>query len=112
MYAFDRATGKRLWFFGNGPRDDGGLLDSQTLILEQFADLPVIIAAGPMSRNGRVTYPVVVIEKERGKLLLNREIPFGNHFHNMVVNMKNGTVDLNRFDLRIYISPEEPEKAE
>ena len=40
LYAFDRGTGKRLWCYGDG------LLENQWLVLEQFADLPVIIAAG------------------------------------------------------------------
>jgi hypothetical protein len=39
---------------------------------------------------------------------LNRSIPYnGNFFHNINVNAKNGTIEVNRFDLRILISPDE-----
>jgi len=103
LYAFDRGTGKRLWNYGNG------LFENQMLILEQFAELPVIIAAGPVtSGNGQPTYPVVIIEKARGRLILERTIPYNNQFfYNLTVNMKNGTIDLNRSDLRIFISPDD-----
>ncbi|MBA4189639.1 MAG: hypothetical protein C0467_16765 [Planctomycetaceae bacterium] len=107
LYAFDRATGKRLWNYGNG------LFENQMLILEQFSDLPVIIAAGPIQRvdNNQQTYQVVVLEKARGKLIFERPVIYnGNFFHNLNVNMKNGTIDLNRYDMRIFISPDESPK--
>jgi len=107
LYAFDRATGKRLWNYGNG------LFENQMLILEQFSELPVIIAAGPMQRDGnpQALYQVVVLEKTRGKLIFERTITHnGNFFHNLTVNLKNGTIDLNRFDLRVMISPDDAPK--
>jgi len=106
LYAFDRITGKRLWSYGDGL----GILENQMLILEQFSELPVIIFAGPMQtqNNRQFTYPVVILEKARGRLILNRTIPYnGNFFHNINVNAKNGIIELNRFDLRIVISPDE-----
>jgi hypothetical protein len=109
IYAFDRTSGKRLWSFGDGL----GLLENQLLILEQFTDLPVIIVAGPVqNQNGQqLTYPVIVLEKARGRLILNRNVQYtGNFFQNVNVNMKNGTIELNRFDVRILISPDEVPK--
>jgi outer membrane protein assembly factor BamB len=108
LYAFDRATGRRLWTYGNG------LLENQMLILEQFAELPVIIAAGPVQRvdNNQQLYQVVIIEKARGKLIFEKPVPNnGNFFHNLNVNLKNGTIDLNRFDIRIEIKPDDAPKS-
>ncbi len=103
LYAFDRTTGKRLWYYGNG------LLENQMVILEQFAELPVIIAAAPMrTPSGQMMYPVVVIEKARGRLIFDRPvINNGNFFMNLNVNLKNGTIDLNRYDVRISITPDD-----
>ncbi|VTT96613.1 oxidoreductase : Uncharacterized protein OS=Blastopirellula marina DSM 3645 GN=DSM3645_24967 PE=4 SV=1: PQQ_2 [Gemmataceae bacterium] len=108
LYAFDRATGRRLWTYGNG------LLENQMLILEQFAELPVIIAAGPVQRvdNNQQLYQVVIIEKARGKLIFEKPVANnGNFFHNLNVNLKNGTIDLNRFDVRIEIKPDDAPKS-
>ena len=107
-YAFERTTGKRLWSFGDGL----GLLENQLLILEQFADLPVIIVAGPVqNQSGQPAYPVLVLEKARGRLILNRNVRYdGNFFQNVNVNMKNGTIELNRYDVRILISPDDVSK--
>jgi hypothetical protein len=106
LYAFDRTTGKRLWHYGNG------LFENQMLVLEQFAELPVIMAASPVrNANNQYTYPVVVIEKARGRLVLERPVTYnGQFFMNMNVNLKNGTIDLNRYDMRIYISPDDGAK--
>lgn len=103
LYAFDRGTGKRLWYFS------AGLFENQSLILEQFAELPVIMAASHIQNpNGPVLYQVVVVEKARGRIIFNRPIPYnGNFFQNLSVNPKNGTIDLNRFDIRIQISPDD-----
>ncbi len=107
LYAFDRMTGKRLWHYGNG------LFEHQMIILERFAELPVILAASPVrTPNGQTMYPVLVIEKERGRLVLNRQvINNGNFFMNMNVNLKNGTIDLNRYDMRIAVTPDDGPKA-
>ncbi len=109
LYTFDRVSGKRLWHYGNG------LFENQMLILEQFSDLPVIIAAGPVmqtNNNNQQSYPVVVLEKDRGKLVFNRTVTFNhNFFHNLSVNLKNGTIDLNRFDIRIFVSPDDTATA-
>lgn len=105
IYAFDRGTSKRLWFYAD-------VLDHQWLVLEQFADLPVIIASAPViGQNNQYTHPVVVIEKERGRLVFNKHVAYnGNLFQALTVDQKNGTISLNRYDTRIYITPEEVKK--
>jgi outer membrane protein assembly factor BamB len=103
MYAFDRGTGRRLWYV-----DD--ILDNQWLILERFADLPVIICAAPtQDKNGnQFYYKAVVIEKEQGAVRFNKGLPNnGNYFQSMTVDWKNGEVNLNRYDVRLKISPAE-----
>ncbi|HVL15865.1 MAG TPA: PQQ-binding-like beta-propeller repeat protein [Gemmata sp.] len=111
LYAFDRASGKRLWYYGNG------LFENQLLILEQFNDVPVIMAASPVMRRNkqggaRYDCPVVVIEKARGRLLYDRAEINNNVFQSMVVNFKNGTIDLHRHDVRVAISPDDASKPE
>ncbi len=108
MYCFDRNTGKRLWF-----TEDASILESQRLILDQFADLPIVVFASPLIEQNnpnvrRVTYKVVIIEKERGKVIFNRGVQHnGNVFQSMSVDPRTGTIDFHRFDLRVSIKPEE-----
>lgn len=106
MYCFDRATAARQWYVED-------VLDNQSVVLERFADLPVVIAASQMAeKNGQVVYKVVVIEKERGMLRLNRGVNNnGNFFQNMSVDTKNGTIDLHRYDMRIHIRPDDEKTA-
>ena len=106
MYCFDRASGARKWFFED-------VLDKQSLVVEQFADLPVIVAAAPIPQgNNGWPYRVVVIEKDRGRLLFNNTMGQGsNFFQNMTVDPKNGTIDLHRYDVRLHISPDDGKPA-
>ena len=103
IYAFDRNTGKRLWTYAD-------VLENQYLVLEQFGELPVLIAAAPVMReNNQYTHAVVVIEKERGRLVFDKNVVYnGNMFQNLTVDQKNGTISMNRYDTRIYITPDEP----
>lgn len=105
IYAFDRGSGKRLWHYAD-------VLDHQWLVLEQFSELPVLIASAPvMNQNNTYTHPVVVIEKERGRLVYNKPVLYnGNFFMNLTVDQKNGTISMNRYDTRIYITPDEVKK--
>jgi hypothetical protein len=102
IYAFDRGSHKRLWVYAD-------VLENQWLVLEQFADLPVLIAAAPVMReNNQYQHMVVVIEKERGRLLFDKPVVYnGNFFMNLHVDPKNGTISMNRYDTRVYITPEE-----
>jgi outer membrane protein assembly factor BamB len=104
LYAFDRATGKRLWAFAD-------IMENQNLVLDQFAEVPVLMATSLLMRDGTNRYntSVVVIEKERGKLVFDRDLVQGGTFFNVTVDHKNGSVSLNRNDLRIHIT-EDPKK--
>jgi hypothetical protein len=105
IYAFDRGSHKRLWVYAD-------VLENQWLVLEQFADLPVLIASAPVMRdNNQYTHAVVVIEKERGRLVFDKPVLYnGNFFQNLTVDQKNGTISMNRYDTRIYITPDEVKK--
>jgi outer membrane protein assembly factor BamB len=107
MYAFDRGTGKRLWC-----QDE--VFENQLVVLEQFADLPVILGiAAQNDRNGGNSYRVVAVEKERGLLRFNKPVTFnGYYFQSLQVDLKNGTVDLHRQDLRIHVAPDTEVKNE
>ncbi|VTR94908.1 oxidoreductase : Pyrrolo-quinoline quinone OS=Pirellula staleyi (strain ATCC 27377 / DSM 6068 / ICPB 4128) GN=Psta_4175 PE=4 SV=1: PQQ_2 [Gemmata massiliana] len=102
IYAFDRGTGKRLWVYE-------GVLDNQQIILEQFNELPVIMAAAvAMNPNGgQYVHNVVVIEKERGRLLFNKPLGYNGNQFNLIVDSKNGTITLNRYDVSVRIQADE-----
>jgi hypothetical protein len=107
LYAFDRVTGKRLWWYGDG------LLENQQLVMDRFAELPVILAAAPMmhrvNNSSTQVHPVVVIEKARGRLLFDNPVVFDHqNFMNLTVDHKNGTIDLRKQNCRIAIMPDEP----
>ena len=91
---------KTLWYV-----DD--LLENQWLILERFADLPVILCAAPVSeKNGTISYKIVVIEKDQGAVRFNKGIPNnGNYFQHMTVDLKSSEINLHRYDLRIRVTP-------
>lgn len=108
VYCFDRGSGKRLWTYAD-------VFENQWLILEQFADMPVLIASAPMymnpQANGQPQHVNVVIEKERGKLLLDKTMQYdGNFFQNLTVDARNGMISLNRYGMRIVISPDDAAK--
>jgi hypothetical protein len=53
-------------------------------------------------------YKVVVIEKASGAVRFKHGLNnTGNFFQGMTVDLKNGTIDLHRFDTRVHISPDE-----
>lgn len=108
VYCFDRGSGKRLWTYAD-------TFENQWLVLEQFADMPVLIASAPMymnpQANGQPQHVNVVIEKERGRLLLDKTVQYdGNFFQNLTVDARNGMISLNRYGLRIVISPDDAKK--
>ncbi|MDB5312310.1 MAG: bamB 1 [Gemmataceae bacterium] len=102
MYAFDRVSGKRLWFVE-------AVFDNQWMLVDRFAELPVIVAAAPMTEaNGNMIYKVVVVEKGTGAVRFRHALNnTGNFFQNMTVDLKNGTIDLHRYDTRVHIGPDE-----
>ena len=53
-------------------------------------------------------HPVVVIEKARGRLLLDKQVRFDHqNFLSLKVDHKNGTIDLTKPMCRIAITPDD-----
>ena len=107
LHCFDRATGRKLWHYD-------GVFENQMLLLDYFGDVPVVCAAAPqLEPNSRqYVYKVVVIEKARGMLLYNNHVVYNSAtFQNVAVDPRAGTVELQRYDVRIHISPDTEAKA-
>jgi outer membrane protein assembly factor BamB/tetratricopeptide (TPR) repeat protein len=93
LYAFDRATGEMRW--------NTNLL-CQTILIERFEDLPVILcsAASVRKTNNPNLGDVGVtatrsIDKHTGKLRYNREmVNMGTPFHTLHVDYRTGAIDL------------------
>jgi tetratricopeptide (TPR) repeat protein len=101
VYAFDRATGKLAWAQGERP------FEHQALILDHFAELPVLVAAVQgADRSGTTAYRVAVVEKDRGLLLFEKSLPPSQPFQAVKIDARNGTVDLCRSDLQVRIMPD------
>ena len=70
LYAFDRGTGKRLWYYGNG------LFENQVASAGAVRrDAGASWPRRRCSRGRTITqniYPVVVIEKARGRLVFDK----------------------------------------
>jgi len=101
IYAFDRNTGRRLWFHGDG------VLEQHQLVIDRFEELPVIIAAAPChNRQGAIVYQATVIEKERGRLLFDQTLPWQGFFQKLDVNFKNGEIVVGTYNQRIHMIPD------
>lgn len=108
IHAFDRRTAKLQWTYAD-------VLENQWLVLEQFADMPVLMASAPMYlpqiTDGQPRQMTVVIEKERGRLIMNKPVQYdGNFFQTLTVDQRNGTISMNKYNMRILISPDEVKK--
>lgn len=105
-YAFDRATGKRLWFTER-------LFENQALILERFEELPVLIAAAQVMQPGNRSYEyrVAVLDKQLGKLRYLKGHPQNGTFVSMFTDPKTRAVVLWRYDMRLQIIPDTDDLA-
>lgn len=107
LYAFEQATGKNLWYVD-------GVLENQWLITERFNDLPVLVAAAPgFDRNGNMmnNYKAVVIEKDQGAVRFNGNVMNqGQYFQSLTVDLKNGEINLQTYNVRLKISPADTPK--
>jgi len=114
VYALSRRTGKLEWVCDFVPH--------QSLLLEQWADLPVLFFAtkyNKMSPNGvpeRQGVKVTAVSKATGKLIFDDEFPQYGEFHAMTANVANGRVELIRQYLKILLTTPEgaapPEPAQ
>jgi len=108
MYAFDRSTGKRLWYTDEQ-------FDDQNLSTEQFADLPIIMAANhffKVAANGAIesqNQKFVAIDKATGRLRYYRVSPNVNQqYYSIVTDPKAGIIEvLNYSGHRIRFVPDD-----
>jgi outer membrane protein assembly factor BamB len=113
IYAFDRGTGKLRW------KND---VLNQTLILDQFRDMPIMLFtaryhraannAGALNR-GMIQQVTAVksIDKRTGKLLYDEEFVnnnFAQAFYALNINRQAGTIDFVSYNLKIqhYLDPD------
>jgi len=105
VYALNRRTGKLEWVCDFVPH--------QSLLLEQWADLPVLLFAtkyNKMSANGapeRQGVKVTAVAKSTGKLIFDDELPQYSDFHALNANVSIGRVELIRQDMKIVLTTPE-----
>ena len=106
LFAFDRTTGKRLWYNADS-------LVNQRLILERQDELPVLVAAATQSVNaaGNSTFRVVALDKRTGKLKLSGVGNPSGDFTHLVIDPRAQTAEFQRADLKLKIGPDDPEVA-
>lgn len=107
MYCFRRATGERAWYADHH-------FENQVLILERFADLPVLVAAqsGIRAGVGGTEFRAVVVEKERGLLRLAMTTPYdGSTFQFVNVEPRTRTVEFLKTNtarpMRVVVMPDD-----
>jgi outer membrane protein assembly factor BamB/tetratricopeptide (TPR) repeat protein len=100
VYAFNRSTGKRLWFVDR-------LFENQQLFTERFDELPVLVAANQaMDENNTYSYRVVVVDKQTGMLKYLKGHSQSGFFQSVSVDPKTRIVEFWRYDIRLRIIPE------
>jgi outer membrane protein assembly factor BamB len=97
VYAFDRSTGEPCWW---------NRVFNQGLLVEQFADLPIVLFANGLTRQeaGQQVQSVTVlsIDKQTGKRLLSFTAPNVNaSFYALQVDPRGKTIDLISPALRV-----------
>jgi outer membrane protein assembly factor BamB len=104
-YAFDKATGKRLWYHP--------IFKNQMVLLDRFDELPCIVAAAqvPDEQTRQYQYRVVVLDKKYGKLMYNKPHDQNGFFMSVTADPKTRVVEFYRYNLRLRIVPDEGESA-
>jgi outer membrane protein assembly factor BamB/tetratricopeptide (TPR) repeat protein len=107
MYAFERSSGKRLWYTDEQ-------LEDQNIALEQFSDLPVLIAANMYQKfaaNGGFEGQFMkfqALDKVTGKLKFAKQGINQGQYYSIVTDPKAGTVEvLNYSGHRIRFAPDD-----
>jgi hypothetical protein len=106
MYCFVRATGERAWYADHH-------FDNQVLVLDRFADLPVLVAGQTTLRvNSGYEFKAVVVEKERGLLRFANTIQdqMPQPFQTVTIDPRNRSVEFfrprNGGALRLVVLPD------
>src|SRR5262245_8779295 len=107
MYAFERSTGKRLWY------TDEQLEDSN-ISIEMFDDLPLILAASMYQKfaangqfEGQFT-KFLALDKATGKLKYYKQVGQQAQYYSIVADPKAGTIDvLNYSGQRVRFVPDD-----
>jgi outer membrane protein assembly factor BamB/tetratricopeptide (TPR) repeat protein len=107
MYAFDRATGRRLWYTEEQ-------LEDQSLALEQFAELPIMLAANMYQKfaaNGNFEgqfMKFVALDKATGKLKFAKHGLNQGQYYSIVSDPRTGTIEvLNYSGQRVRFTPDD-----
>jgi outer membrane protein assembly factor BamB len=107
MYAFDRTNGKRLWFTDEQ-------LDDQNISMEQFSELPIILAASQYQKfaaNGNFEgqfLKFVALDKETGKLKFAKQGVGQGQYHAIVTDPRAGTIEVfNYSNQKIRFAPDD-----
>jgi outer membrane protein assembly factor BamB len=104
VYAFDRATGKRLWYNNDS-------FKNQKIVLDRFDELPALVAANVVYSDGarQPRYAVVAIDKKTGRLRHDYAYSMnGGEFANAARDPKTRGVEFWRGDgLRLTFTPDE-----
>jgi outer membrane protein assembly factor BamB len=108
MYAYERATGKRLWYTDEQ-------LEDQNISVEQFADLPIIIAASMYQKfaaNGNFEgqyMKFAALDKATGKLKFYRQgMGQNSQYYSIITDPKTGTIEvLNYSGQRVRFVPDD-----
>lgn len=94
MYAFSRASGERLWFTDEQ-------LDDQNLVVDQFAELPILIAANQYQKFGKngqfegLQVKVVALNKASGKVAYLKEGGGqGQQYYAIQADPRAGTIEV------------------
>lgn len=106
VYCFNKSSGKRLWYTDEQ-------LENQMIIMDQFEDLPVLMAAVVYYNNnnfgGSYGMRVMAIEKETGKAKFRKDLSQNNNpFQAIVTDPKAGTIEMSSPSIRIKFEPLAP----
>src|SRR5947209_18530517 len=107
MYAFERATGRRLWYTDEQ-------LEDQSVALEQFAELPILMAANQFQKfaaNGNFEgqfMKFVALDKASGKVRFAKQGMIQGAYYSIITDPKAGTIEvLNHSGVRVRFAPDD-----
>ncbi len=108
MYCFNKNSKKRLWYTNKQ-------LENQLILLDQFKDIPVLIAASNFNQvvggafMGQFTN-VAILDKQSGKYLAKKSLQSAGQFTALVNNPKDQIITFWRHDIRFKLTPKKPQE--